>query len=207
MADFNGAPSDLLEKGRNSFGFRYPNNVKILGTKGDVHTFFWVLHDLIATGILADNYMTITHDLYRTLVNHENFEAFKEEVPQLKSALGEIKSDNITWEDYPFNRNKGTFDYQNCRIDPTRETLADVFQSFFSTLEKVPFWIQRYLDRGNIKHNRLYVSPAEIITGLKFKKYSTQDFLDAVDDPLWLREPGDRKYKYPFPPVIQSAQS
>lgn len=183
-------PSDLLDQRRNSFGFQYPNNVCIIGTKGDVQTFFLVLNDLIAMGWLADAYQTISQDLYRTLVNADNFERFRQEAPALKEAFANIPTARIDWDKYPFNREEGQFDYQQKRIDISRPNLAEVFQKCFKAFEDAPFFIQKYLDRGMKDFPRLYTSPTEIITGNMLSKLPDEDFLDAVDDPLWLRVPG-----------------
>ena len=181
-------PSDLTNPKRNSFGLKYSSNGMILGTKGDVETFFLVLNDLVSVGALSSQYSTIAHDLYRTLVNSENLALFKLQTQQLKQEFSNISTDQIDWEKYPYNREIGEFDYESKRIDPTKPTLFDVFEKFFVGFQNAEYWIEESISR-NGKYSRLIVSPTEIYTGHKYKKFTDADFLAAVDDPLWLREP------------------
>ncbi|WP_198591857.1 hypothetical protein [Tsuneonella flava] len=160
----------------------------MLGTKGDVETFFLLLNDLISEGILEDCYLTISHDLYRTLVNGYNLERFKKEASKLKEAFSALSSDRFAWDRYPFNREDGAFDYQQRRIDPGKPALLDVFERFFVGFDKAPFWVEESLSR-NGKCSRLIVAPTEIRTGRKFRKFTDAEFLEASADPLWLRGP------------------
>ncbi|MGI9375215.1 MAG: hypothetical protein ACR2PC_03795 [Tsuneonella suprasediminis] len=182
-------PSDLVDQRRNSFGLVFPNHSFMLGTKGDVETFFLLLNDLISEGVLEDCYPTISHDLYRTLVNGYNLERFKKEASELKEAFSALSSDRVAWDRYPFNREEGAFDYQHRRIDPAKPTLLDVFEKFFAGFEKAPFWVEKYLAKGMKDFPRIVVSPTEIRTDRKFRKFTDAEFLEASADPLWLREP------------------
>ena len=96
--------SDLTNPTRNSFGFKYPNNHAIIGTKGDVLTFFLVLNDLISQRILENEYETLSHDLYRTMVNYRNVERFEIEKDKLKTTFTTLDSGLVDWEKYPYNR-------------------------------------------------------------------------------------------------------
>lgn len=180
--------TDLLDQKRNSFGLKYPNNSKILGTKGDVETFFLLLNDLVANNIIEDRFQTISHDLYRTLINHRNIEKFISESVELRNAFSRIESSSVDWNKYPYNRQVGEFDYQKKFIDITKPKLVDVFHRFFSAFEDAPFWVKKYLEQGMINFPRIIVSPTEIGTGRKFKKYTDEDFIDSSQQPLWLRD-------------------
>jgi len=189
MLDKNN-PTDLLDEKRNSFGLHFPNHNFILGTKGDVQTFFVLLNDMINKGVLPDRYKTISYDLYRTLINGRNLQEFEEQTVLLKQEYSRISTKSIAWEKYPYNRNYGIYDYQQTCIDPTKSSLLNVFQKFFIAFEKTPFWVNRYLERGMKNFPRVIVAPTEVVSGLKYKDYLDQDFLDAADDPFWLREVG-----------------
>ena len=97
-------PSDLLDQKRNSFGVKYPNNSRIIGTKGDVETFFLLINDLVSDDIIENRFQTISHDLYRTLINHRNLDKFITESIALKNALSMIEPSSVDWNKYPFNR-------------------------------------------------------------------------------------------------------
>ena len=181
-------PSDLLDQKRNSFGVKYPNNSRIIGTKGDVETFFLLINDLVSDDIIENRFQTISHDLYRTLINHRNLDKFITESIALKNALSMIEPSSVDWNKYPFNRKIGKFDYQNKSIDITKPNLYDVFHKFFEAFEDAPFWVKKYLGQDMINFPRIIVSPTEMGAGRKFKKYTDQDFLDAENSPLWLRE-------------------
>lgn len=181
-------PSDLVDQRRNSFGLAFPNHTVMLGTKGDVETFFLVLNDLISNGFLEDRYKTISHDLFRTLVNSKNFKEFKIETEDLKVRFSEILSSRIDWKKYPFNREMGIFDYQKKCIDPKKKNISDVFFRFFEGFEKSHFWIEESLARGG-KYSRIIISPTEIRSSRKFKKIPDEELMRSVDNPMWLQEP------------------
>ncbi len=179
----------MLSTERNSFGLVFPNHSFVLGTKGDVETFFLLLNDLISEGALKDRYSSISHDLYRTLVNRDNIKRFKEEAGSLKEEFTRIRANQVEWGRYPFNREYGKFDYQHCQINPNKETLLDVFGKFFDGFEKAPFWVEKYLAKEIPNFARIIVSPTEISTDRKFRKFLDSEFQNSSSSPLWLRHP------------------
>jgi len=128
-------PTDLLNQKRNSFGLKYPNNSRVLGTKGDVETFFLVLNDLVSSKVIEDRFQTISHDLYKTLINYRNIDDFIIETLELKDTFSMIEANSIDWTKYPYNRQIGKFDYQQMAIDVNKHKLLDVFHKFFNAFE------------------------------------------------------------------------
>jgi len=183
-------PSDLTEATRNSFGLKYPNNSVILGTKGDVLTFFLLLDDLISSNTIEDRYQTISIDLHKTLINHRNIEDFSSQATALGQQFSQISSKSVDWKKYPFTTVRGNYDYEKCKIDTNKQNLNLVFSRFFKALNDAPFWVNRYIDKGMENFPRIIVAPTEIHTGRKFKEFTDEDFLNAHPNPLWKREPG-----------------
>lgn len=184
-------PTDLLNTQRNSFGFQFPNNDFILGTKGDVHTFFLVINDLIQMKTIKDDYSTISYDLYRTFVDRNNLVEFKEQWPALQLALGEVAPDQLDWSEYPNNKTVGEFDYQKNLLDLSKSSIAEVFSRYFFAMSNACEWMDIALAREKNKYTpRIIVSPTEIRSSRKFQLLDDETLLAAADDPLWLREPG-----------------
>ena len=184
-------PSDYVNQDRNSFGFKYPSNTMIVGTKGDVETFFLIVNDLIAQGILENSYRSISHDLYKTLINYRNLDDFITETAALKSKFATITSTKVEWEKYPFNRERGNYDYQQLTINPAKPNLLDVFSGFFKIFEVAIFFVKDDIDNSDLPNfARLIVAPTEYSAIRRYKKYTDDDFINAEDSPLWLREAG-----------------
>ena len=50
--------------------------------------------------------------------------------------------------------------------------------------------MKKNIDRELTNFARLFVAPTEYQAVRRYKKYSDEDFINAKDSPLWLREAG-----------------